>query len=221
VRRPASSLAALLGAALLAACDRSVASVPERPPRTVLVTGFGPFGPYESNPAWDSVKDLEGTTVGTCRVRTKRLDVVYATAGAQLRAAIEAVRPDVVLCLGVAPDDVLRIETTARNRDTAAAPDNAGVVRRDLAIRDAGATTIATRLPVERIEAALDRGGFPHRRSDDAGGYLCNHVFYELMADVPPDRVAGFVHVPSLGKSWDLDRLKKAVRTILETLGDA
>lgn len=215
---------AVLGLALVAAAaawtlrDRPAA---EAPMRTILVTGFGPFGEYESNPAWESVRGLEGATVGRSRIRTARIDVVYATAGRELEEAIRRTNPDVVLSLGVAPDTDLRIETTARNRDTSTAPDNAGVVRSDHAIRESGPATYATRLPVEPLLAALRAGGYPVRTSADAGGYLCNRLFYELMDRAGDLRMAGFVHVPALGGAWDLPRLSAAVRRILETLDAA
>jgi pyrrolidone-carboxylate peptidase len=34
--------------------------------------------------------------------------------------------------------------------------------------------------------------------SRDAGGFLCNHVFYVLMQALKPGRPGGFVHVPPL-----------------------
>jgi pyroglutamyl-peptidase len=191
------------------------------PTRTLLVTGFGPFGGYETNPAWESVKDLDGTTVGGLRVRTARIDVVYAKAGDQLQAALDRVRPDLVLCLGVAPDPWIRVETTARNRDACPSPDVAGETRTDAAIRPGGAETVATRLPVARILEALRAGGYEVRTSDDAGGYLCNHLFYELLARVPPEKVGGFVHVPPLAPPWDLERLRAAVRRVIEAIGEA
>jgi len=188
-------------------------------PRTLLVTGFGPFLHVTENPSSEAIRDLDGQTVGSLVVRTARLDVTYADAPRQLQEAIDRVRPDVVLCLGVAPGGALRLESTARNRDTQGAPDAAGVVRRSHAIRDAGPATIPTRLPLDRLRAALEAEGFEVMDSDDAGGYLCNHVFYELMTR-RPDGVAGFVHVPTLAPPWDLPRLQRAIRRIIETLGE-
>jgi pyroglutamyl-peptidase len=188
--------------------------------RTILVTGFGPFGGYETNPAWESARVLDGVVVGDALVRVARLDVVYDVAAEQLQRAVAAVRPDLVLCLGVAPDDRIRVETTARNRDRCPHPDNAGVVRADDPIRPDGPDAMPTRLPVERILAALQAHGFEAVPSQDAGGYLCNHVFYRLLDGIGPS-VAGFVHVPELGATWDIERLSKAVRLVVETVAGA
>ena len=51
-------------------------------------------------------------------------------------------------------------------------------------------------LPVDGIVAALDAEGIPAEVSRDAGGFLCNHVFYVLMQTLDPKRIGGFIHVP-------------------------
>jgi pyroglutamyl-peptidase len=91
-------------------------------------------------------------------------------------------------------------------------------VRRDVPVREGGPATLPTRLPVERIVEALAAEGYEVRTSDDAGGYLCNHLFYEMLTRLPDGAVAGFVHVPPLEPPWDLPRLRSAVRTLLERL---
>jgi pyroglutamyl-peptidase len=208
------ALASLCGA-LVAGCGED-APAPAKP-KTILVTGFGPFGGVEANPSWDAIKDLDGARIGGSVIRVARIDVVYAKAPDQIEAAIERTRPDAVLSLGVAPDDELRIETTARNEDTAKAPDNEGEVRAGRTIDEGGPATIPTRLPVQGLVDALRKDGYAVRTSDDAGGYLCNHLFYALMERFP-ERRSGFVHVPALGRSWDLERLKRAVRRMLEVI---
>ena len=61
---------------------------------------------------------------------------------------------------------------------------------------------LPSRLPVRRIEAALREEGVPVEESEDAGGFLCNEVFFALMTAcaagaLPGVRQAGFLHVPS------------------------
>jgi len=200
---------------VLAACGAG--EEPTRPMKTILVTGFGPFLGVRENPSSEALKPLKGAVIGHSRIVTARLDVTYAGAAAQLQAALERTRPDLVLCLGVAGDPAIRLESTARNLDTAAAADNAGEVRQGQVIVPGGPDTLPTRLPLERLRAALRTDGFEVIDSDDAGGYLCNHLFYELLTRRPTG-IAGFVHVPPMSASWDLPRLTNALRTILEEL---
>ena len=187
---------------------------------TLLVTGFGPFGPHATNPSWEAARALDGHLVGRTRVRVAELDVVYGRAAAQLRAALRDARAERALCLGVAPGAELILETVARNRDASETPDNEGVIRLDAPIDPDGAALLPTGLPVEALLERLEARGFPTRTSDDAGGYLCNHAFYVLRRALPDRHVAGFVHVPPLGGAWTLERLQEAVRTMVEVLDE-
>lgn len=218
------AVAALLLMLPLVGCgdDRAAASRvgPAAPTRTLLVTGFGPFAQVTENPSWGAIRDLDGQTVGTLLVRTALIDVSYADAPRELQEALDRVKPDLVLCLGVAPGDALRLEATARNRDVVAAPDAAGVTRTGVRIRESGPATIASRLPLTRLRIALASEGFEVVDSEDAGGYLCNHLFYELMTR-RPDGIVGFIHVPTMAPPWDLPRLRRAVARIIATLGEA
>jgi pyroglutamyl-peptidase len=210
-------LAVVLTAGGLLGCGEP----PPAPMPTLLVTGFGPFLEHATNPAWEAIRELDGTVVGGMQVRTARIDVAYARAPEQLQAALDAHRPARVVCLGVAPDQALRVERVARNRDDCPAADVDGVVRRGAPIREGRPEERPTGLPVEAVLAALHEAGFEAVPSDDAGGYLCNRLFFELLERVPPGSVAGFVHVPTLEGKWDLPRLERAVRVVLETVARA
>jgi len=212
-RRRACLLLVVSGA--LAACGAR--AEPASPMKTILVTGFGPFLAVTENPSFEALRPLEGAVIGQSRIVTAQLDVTYAGAPEQLEAAIQRARPDLVLCLGVAGDAAIRLESTARNRDTAASPDTAGEVRQGRSIRPAAADTLPTRLPLAKLRSALVADGFEVIDSDDAGGYLCNHVFYELLTRRPAG-IAGFIHVPPMAPPWDLPRLTRALRRILEVL---
>jgi pyroglutamyl-peptidase len=184
---------------------------------TILVTGFGPFLDVKENPSWEAIRDLDGAVIGGRRIAVAQLEVTYTSAAEQLQAAIDRTRPERVLSLGVAPGSTLRLESTARNRDTAQAPDVKGEVRAGRTIREGGADTLPTRLPLAKIRAALTADGYEVSDSEDAGGYLCNHLFYELLTRRPTG-IVGFVHVPALAPPWDRARLQRAIRRILEVL---
>lgn len=185
--------------------------------RRVLLTGFGSFPGVGRNPSADVVRALAGRVVAGLDVQGTTLDVSFARAPRQLQAALSLHRPWAVLSLGVAPGEDLRLEALARNRDSAAVPDVDGVLRAGQEVRAGAAPTLPSRLPLAALAAALQAGGFPVRASDDAGGYLCNHLFYELLLRHAAGP-CGFVHVPTLGAGWDLARLERAVGLLLEVL---
>lgn len=200
-------------------------------PRTVLLTGFDPFGGRDVNESWEAVKVLEGETIRGRRVEVARLPVVYDEMAAPLAAAIARARPEVVISFGVGTE-VVRVETLARNAYHEQRPlDNAGKPPPRARVDVGGPTTVPTALPADAILAALARANVPARASDDAGGYLCNECFYRLMRTTGPAvaglRARGFVHVPPAGApnpaggAFDLPTIRRAVRAVVEATLDA
>jgi pyroglutamyl-peptidase len=180
---------------------------------TALVTGFEPFGEHDVNPSALLAEALAGEP----GVATAVLPVSYARAAAELAAAVRAAEPDVVLCFGLADSRTeISVERFALNLDDAASPDNEGVVSA-ASIDPDGAVAFRSGLPVDELVAALREAGIPAGTSRDAGGYLCNHVFYSLMRLLERERPqtrGGFVHVPPLDVV-PLETLVRAARIAL------
>lgn len=153
----------------------------------VLVTGFEPFGEHATNPSALLAKSFDGVV----------LPVSYARAADALRAAIDDADPDIVLCFGLADGDTaISVERFAHNIEEADVVDNDGARGSGAEIDPAGPLALRSTLPVDEIVAALRDDGLPASVSRDAGGYLCNHVFYVLMQTLDPKRIGGFIHVP-------------------------
>ena len=153
----------------------------------VLVTGFEPFGEHAVNPSALVAKSFDGVV----------LPVSYARAADALHDAIEAADPDIVLCFGLADDRAkVSVERFAHNLDEASTTDNDGSPGSGKEIDPAGPLAFRSTLPVDDIVASLEAEGIPAEVSRDAGGFLCNHVFYLLMQTLDPNRIGGFVHIP-------------------------
>ena len=174
---------------------------------TVLVTGFEPFGEHEVNPSQVLAEALGGVV----------LPVSYARTAAALRAAIDEREPDVVVCFGLAQKrTAITPERFAHNLDEADTTDNEASPGTGKEIDPAGPLAYRSTLPVDEIVAALTAEDIPAQVSRDAGGFLCNHVFYVLMHTLKPGRMGGFVHVPPF-EVLPRDRLVDAARVIVET----
>ena len=172
----------------------------------VLVTGFEPFGEHATNPSQLVAEALDGVV----------LPVAYERAADALRAAIDERKPDLVVCLGLANERTsISVERWAHNLDEAATVDNEGVAGSGRAIEAGGPLARASTLPVDEIVAALHAEEIPAEISRDAGGYLCNHVFYRLMTALPAGARGGFIHVPPLD-AVPLDAQIRAVRIAVE-----
>jgi pyroglutamyl-peptidase len=107
-----------------------------------------------------------------------------------------------VICLGqAARRAVVSIERVALNLMDFEKPDNAGRKPKDRPIARDGPAAYFSTLPIREMHIALTRAGIPSELSRDAGGYLCNQVFYTLLHHLAQQRPAargGVVHLPQL-----------------------
>jgi pyroglutamyl-peptidase len=170
--------------------------------RTVLLTGFEPFGGDRVNPSWLAVRQLHGRTLRGHRIVARRLPTTYEESLPRLRRLLRRVRPALVICVGQAGGRAeVTPERVAVNVDDSRLPDNAGRKPVDAAIIPGGPVAYWSTLPVKAIVRALRRQGVPASVSSSAGTFVCNHVFYGLMHELAKNGNAargGFVHVPLL-----------------------
>jgi pyroglutamyl-peptidase len=168
----------------------------------LLLTGFEPFGDWTDNPSWDAlVLARDSGLLDGLDVAIARLPVSYRRGWPALRDAVLAAAPRALVCFGLhgglARDAAtLYVETTARNRDGASKADNDGVGRPEAAIVEHAPATLAATLDVHQIVDVLRGGGYKAELSDDAGKYLCNHVFFRALHELGPEIGCGFIHVP-------------------------
>ena len=173
----------------------------------VLVTGFEPFGEHDVNPSRLIAEELGGVV----------LPVSYARADDALREALRERDPDVVLCFGLAESrTAVSVERFAHNLDEASTTDNDSVAGSGAEIEPGGPLACLSSLPVDAIVAALRAEEIPAEVSRDAGGFLCNHVFYVLMRALAAKSRGGFVHLPPLDV-LPLEAQLRAARTIAAT----
>ncbi|MFC7334783.1 pyrrolidone-carboxylate peptidase [Rhodocista pekingensis] len=197
----------------------------------ILITGFEPFLGHPVNPSALLAEALDGTVVAGARVSGVQLPVSYDGAGGAFAAAFDRVRPDAVLLFGLAfEEESIRLERVALNLDDTTHPDNLGQIRRGRPIAEDGPVGYWSTLPLDTLADRLTEAGFPARTSRDAGGYLCNHLFFRarhLIAGRGLAVPAGFVHVPPLeeqvadrpGRTGiTLLRLVEAARLMLEVV---
>lgn len=164
---------------------------------TVLLTGFEPFDGQSVNASWLAVQAVAAAWTGP-RLDVVRLPVSFARAPAALLAALEASRPDVVVCVGEAGErTAVDVERVALNVADARIPDNDAAQPVDEPVVVDGPVAYLTGLPLRRCLDAVTAAGVPARVSSSAGTFVCNAVFYTLAHALSggPTR-HGFVHVP-------------------------
>ncbi len=162
----------------------------------ILVTAFEPFGGDAVNPTMEALARL-APREGLSRLV---LPVSFSGAGREIARAMEALRPDAVLSLGLAAGrDRITPERVAINLDDARIPDNDGFTPVDAPIVPDGPDAYFSTLPVREIARRIGALGIPAGLSLSAGTYVCNHVMYtalHLAKTRYPGTKCGFLHVP-------------------------
>lgn len=175
----------------------------------VLISGFDPYDGITVNPARevpqalaaDGVDGPEGVQV---TVNAVTLPVSFAKAWPALFDAIKATSPDVVIAMGLkrAARGVM-MERCATNLMDAPHPDADNASPRQEPIDPHGPAAYWTRLPIGAIIKDFARDGIPATMSSDAGTFVCNTLFYNLLNwCVAQERVlAGFVSLPLVNEA--------------------
>jgi pyroglutamyl-peptidase len=169
--------------------------------RTILVTGFEPFGGEKVNASWEAAQKLEGWRHGEYAAVARLLPCAYDASVKELIRAIETLRPEALLMTGqAARRGLICVERFAHNLDNAAAPDNDGDLRRALRISRAAPEWLEATTPVRRIMIAIKEAGVPARMSLNAGGFVCNHLYFsalQYLSDKKSPIPAIFLHLPA------------------------
>lgn len=169
--------------------------------KTVLLTGFEPFGDESINPSWEVVSRLEGVTDAEECIVCVQLPCVFGESLQVLLAAIARYSPTLVIAVGQAGGRTdISLERIAINIDDARIPDNQGYQPIDKPVVENGPAAWFSTLPIKAIVNALQQEGIPASVSQTAGTYVCNHVMYGLLHALgdKPEVKAGFIHIPYL-----------------------
>jgi pyroglutamyl-peptidase len=169
--------------------------------RTILVTGFEPFGGEAVNASWEAARKLEGWGSGEYAAVARLLPCAYEASVKELIRAIETLEPEAILMTGqAARRGVVCVERFARNVDDAAAPDNLGQLRKATAISEGAPDRLQATAPVKAIAGAIREAGIPARVSRNAGGFVCNHLYFgalQYLRATGRATPAVFVHLPA------------------------
>jgi pyroglutamyl-peptidase len=161
----------------------------------VLITAFGPYGPWQENSSWlalvELTRNLPDQPAVTTRLYPVDLDVVQERLEQDLARGF-----DFVLHLGQAPGaSSVQFETIGINVRASCVTDT----QQPQPLVDGGAVAYQSRLPLAHWAGLLRDVGIPARVSYHAGTYLCNAILYltHYLCDQNrwPTR-ATFLHLP-------------------------
>jgi pyroglutamyl-peptidase len=186
----------------------------------ILLTGFDPFATYSSNPSGLLAERLQGRPGLVSTV----IPTSYTRAGSLVEDLLRKHTPEAVLLVGLsARARGLVLERRAKNWDDSDTHDNEGVRRNGEHIAEQGPESYLSTLPLERFYALATDAGLPVEMSDDAGSFLCNHVFYRaahFLTGSGSRAPCGFVHVPLAEGPGELDRIQRCLEGFLGILSE-
>ncbi|PHM28158.1 pyroglutamyl-peptidase I [Xenorhabdus budapestensis] len=197
--------------------------------KTILITGFEPFGSETINPSWEAIKPLQGNQIADVNIEIEQLSCIFDTSLEQLYAAIDKHQPEMVISVGLAggrPN--ISVERVAININDARIADNAGKQPIDTPVIAGGPAAYFSSLPIKAIVNELKTAGIPASVSQTAGTFVCNHVMYGLLHYLShkyPAVRGGFIHVPYLPQqaaehiempSMSLETMIIALKTAIE-----
>lgn len=185
----------------------------------VLVSGFGSFEVFATNPSAEVVRALSADPPRGMRLRTAVLPVSFARAPAEWDALLDGGDPPaLVLGLGVvSKGTTFRLERQALPQlKLVPRPDVDGRTAEEFS-REGPART--TEVDLARLVAALERrGAGAIGISESAGGYVCEHLYHHLLGRARERGIpALFLHVPPEAHA-SLARQVEVVRWVLEDL---
>ncbi len=166
-------------------------------PKTLLITGFEPFGAENRNPSWEAVKLLPNE-IGSIRLYKLLLPVEFGHAADICAHAARKCGAEAVLCVGLAAGrTAVTPETIGVNVRDASIPDNAGQKPQGTPVVPDGPAAYFSTLPVRNMTEAIRVLNIPAKLSYSAGTYVCNDLLYSLLHRFSgtETRIA-FVHIP-------------------------
>ena len=188
--------------------------------KTILVTGFMPFGGEEMNPAWEAAVRLPEQIHGV-QIHSVQIPVSYRRSWETLEAQLAQIQPSALLLIGQAGGRArITPERYARNEMRAESADSDGVVCRGEAVSEGGEYLLSSAL-------ALKLAGEETPLSEDAGRYVCNCLYYQALRHF--DGPCVFVHVPyceqSLGAKdgkpfMQMENIAEGIRRIAEKIAE-
>lgn len=201
----------------------------------VLLTGFGAFGQRADNPTQQIVAAIQDTGIPGVEIHIAVLPVEFQGGVEAVLGHYRRLRPDVVICLGVAGGrKAITPEKVAINLAEAVIADNAGAQPHAEELVAGGPAAYFSALPVQAMVEAIKAESIPAQVSYSAGTYVCNAVMYAILHEIGhgrekvqgnPHRVvlssplAGFIHVPD-SVDVPLEQSTQAVRRCVEIAAD-
>lgn len=187
--------------------------------KTLLITGFDPFGGERINPSWEAVKLLPDQ-IGNWKLLKMEIPTIFGTAAEQVIAVAEEAHADAVISVGQAGGrSAVTPEVIGINLREARIPDNAGNRHTNVPVVPEGPAAYFSTVPVREMVNAIASAGIPAALSFSAGAFVCNDVLYRVLHHFDGTSTrAGFIHVPYLPQQAKENQPSMPLEQIVQAL---
>lgn len=196
--------------------------------KTVLLTGFTPFGGEIINPSYEAIKSMESNDYHFIKLC---IPTTYKNSIEMITNHIKLYHPDLIIMVGQAGGrQGISLERFAVNLDDSDVPDNDAVIMNEIKIISEGPTAYQTNINLKPVMQKLMQKGIPTKISNTAGTYVCNHIMYGIYHYIHTQKLSSkalFVHVPYAHEqvkdkpntfSMSIDEISRALSMIIDAI---
>lgn len=187
--------------------------------KTVLVTGFGPFGSHNVNASWVAVQELEKQwSIKGVDLAIQEIPVEYDAVFKMVPDLWEEVKPCLVIHVGVSGiASKLTLEQQAHNDGYNKKDVKGACPERNCCVNGAN-NCIASDIDMQKVcdeinESAIDVKSIV---SEDPGRYLCDFSYF-VSLNIDKSRSA-FIHVPPLEQPYSANQLAKGLQAAITAM---
>ncbi|XP_041034137.1 pyroglutamyl-peptidase 1 [Carcharodon carcharias] len=183
----------------------------------VLLTGFGPFRQYVTNPSWAAVQELKKLGLGeNVRLEIVELPVHYQRTRELLSRMWESQQPQLAVHVGVATaSKVIILEQLAKNHGYTD-HDVCGLCPAGYCCVEGGPEKIESLIKMQAICKKLSGMDIGIIYSRHAGRYLCEYAYYLSLHH--GNRKAAFIHIPQLSDGLTAESIGKFLQPIVQEM---
>ncbi|XP_038632840.1 pyroglutamyl-peptidase 1 [Scyliorhinus canicula] len=184
--------------------------------RTVVVTGFGPFGEHTTNASWVAVQELQKLGLGDeVDLYVYEIPVEYQKVLDLIPSLWKRHKPQLFIHVGVSGmATTVTLEKYGHNQgykgldNRCHCPDNHCCVQGgpDCLESIIDMDIVCNKITDPQLDVVISV-------SKDAGRYLCDFTYYTSLH--LSHGKSAFIHVPPLGKPYTAEQLGRALQTII------
>ncbi|XP_039998912.1 pyroglutamyl-peptidase 1-like isoform X2 [Xiphias gladius] len=187
--------------------------------KTVIVTGFEPFGEHAVNSSWVAVQELEQLGLGeTVDLYVYEVPVEYQAVRSLLLSLWNQHKPQLAVHVGVSGSaTAVTLEQYGHNNGYKR-PDNRAFSPASQCCIENGPDCISSVLDMDTVCKRVSDSdiGVAVSVSNDAGSYLCDYTYY--MSLYRGEGHSAFVHVPPLEKPYCSKDLGRALQAVIQEM---